>query len=64
MKVVNIGQLSKERVCELNKRVKAGELYKGKDYNYPIPKTAWCDRFYPNFITMEAYKNRRRNGKN
>lgn len=47
MRIVNIGQLSKERVRE---RVKAGELYKGKDMSYPIPKTAWCDQFYLNFI--------------
>ena len=50
MKIVNIGQLSKKTVRELDKRVKNGELYKGKDMSYPIPKTAWCDRFYPNFI--------------
>jgi hypothetical protein len=50
MKVVNIGQLSKKQVRELNKKVKRGLLVKGKDYNYPRPKTAWTDEYYINFI--------------
>jgi hypothetical protein len=50
MKVVNIGQLTKDQVRELNKKVKKGLLVKGKDYSYPKPKTAWCDECYLNFI--------------
>lgn len=56
MRVVNIGQLTKEQVKELDKQVKQGVLFKGKDVSYPKPKTAWCDAYYPNFIPMDVYK--------
>jgi hypothetical protein len=50
--VTNIGQLSKEEIRELNKAVKKGILWKGKNYEYPTPKTCWFgyEYGYPNII--------------
>lgn len=44
--IVNIGQLSKAEIYQLNKYVKKGWLSKGKGGPYPILKTVYaCPRF-------------------
>lgn len=53
MRVVDIGQVTKKQRKELDKKVAQGVLIKGKDFNYPIPKTAWTDEFYLNFVPTE-----------
>ena len=59
MIVTDIGQLTMAQRRELDRKVKRGELWKGKNLSYPKPKTCWFDALgYPNIITQEAYNER------
>jgi hypothetical protein len=40
--VVDIGQLSRAEVAQLNRAAKRGLLQKTRAYWFPIPKTAWA----------------------
>ena len=59
MVITDIGQLTRAQRRELDRKVKRGELLKGKDLSYPKPKTCWFDALgYPNIIPDEAYNER------
>ena len=40
--VVNLGQLSKDEIKQLDRAVRHGTLAKAKAGNYPIRKTVWA----------------------